>query len=163
MNLSEIQSLSSSAKLDIMEPANAGQRNGPAVDAMRSTSTASTGLLCLRSFDRLLNALQTSAISRGTESRLSVVAVQDELGRFKIWAGNIGAFQPATRSSSLEHRLRDASNVRDHIIRLLRDLNFTLNECKFGIFYVRRWRDLPLYYRCSNHLWRSAAATELLG
>ncbi|KAJ6790296.1 hypothetical protein PWT90_09962 [Aphanocladium album] len=40
--------------------------------------------------------------------------------RFKLWSGNIGAHR--TGSSSLEYRLRDASNIRLNVLELLGDL-----------------------------------------
>lgn len=54
--------------------------------------------------------------------------VQDELGRFKIWARNIGALQPRTMTSSLEYRLRDASHARQLIAKLLKTLEEVLQE-----------------------------------
>ena len=44
----------------------------------------------------------------------------DELGRLRVWAANIGAHQ--TGQSSLDYRLRDASHLKDQIIRLLERL-----------------------------------------
>lgn len=54
--------------------------------------------------------------------------VQDELGRFKIWARNIGALQPRTMSSSLEYRLRDASRARQLVVKLLKRLEDPLHQ-----------------------------------
>ena len=44
----------------------------------------------------------------------------DELGRLRVWAANIGAHQIG--QSSLDYRLRDASHIKDQIIRLLERL-----------------------------------------
>lgn len=93
-------------------------------------SIATTGILCVKYFNRLTELLRASDHSRSFESQLSAVAINDEFGRFKVWAANIGALQPASRSSSLEYRLREATRVKDHVIRLLRDLNHSLTECK---------------------------------
>ena len=95
------------------------------------TSIAASGLLCVKYFNKLTELLRASDQPRDFELHISAVAIQDEFGRFKIWAANIGALQPASRSSSLEHRLREATKVRDHVIKLLRDLNHSLAECKF--------------------------------
>ncbi|KAL4781274.1 hypothetical protein BJX76DRAFT_335882 [Aspergillus varians] len=48
-------------------------------------------------------------------------AIEDQLGRFSIWAHNIGVFAP-TRGS-LDYRLRDASDIQRLMRRLLRTLN----------------------------------------
>src|SRR5271167_482544 len=49
---------------------------------------------------------------------------QDELGRFRVWAANIGAHQ--VDQSSLDYRLRDASHIRDQISSLLVGLQGTI-------------------------------------
>ncbi|KAK3314877.1 hypothetical protein B0H66DRAFT_482065 [Apodospora peruviana] len=51
---------------------------------------------------------------------MTVPRVKDELARFKVWAGNIGAAR--TGRSSLEYRLRDSSNIRKQVLKLLEDL-----------------------------------------
>lgn len=61
-------------------------------------------------------------------NNISSSEVRDQLGRFKIWGNNIGAFQPRTRRSSLEYRLRDASQTRQQVLRLLNDLQESLDE-----------------------------------
>lgn len=58
--------------------------------------------------------------------------VRDQLGRFKIWGSNIGAFQPRTKRSSLEYRLRDASQIRQQVLRLLDDIQESLNESNYN-------------------------------
>lgn len=93
-------------------------------------SIAATGLLCVKCFNRLADLMRASDHSRDFERHISAVAIQDEFGRFKVWAANIGALQPGSRSSSLEHRLREATKVKDHVIKLLRDLNHSLTGCK---------------------------------
>lgn len=44
----------------------------------------------------------------------------DELGRLRIWAGNIGAHQIG--QSSLDYRLRDASHLKNETVKLLQRL-----------------------------------------
>ncbi len=99
-----------------------------AVDA--HASIAATGLLCVKYFNRLTELLRASDHSRNLAPHISAVAIQDEFGRFKVWAANIGALQPASRSSSLEHRLREATKVKDHANKLLSDLSHSLTECR---------------------------------
>jgi hypothetical protein len=52
----------------------------------------------------------------------------DELGRLRVWAANIGAHQIG--QSSLDYRLRDASHIKDQIIRLLERLQRLLMDLK---------------------------------
>jgi len=52
----------------------------------------------------------------------------DELGRLRVWAANIGAHQIG--QSSLDYRLRDASHIKDQIIRLLERLQRLLVDLK---------------------------------
>lgn len=53
---------------------------------------------------------------------------QDELGRLRMWAANIGAHQKG--QSSLDFRLRDASHIHQQIIKLLDDLLGTLRDAQ---------------------------------
>ena len=76
---------------------------------------------------------QISALVRQCIKQLSQAAgadecLKDELVRFKIWAGNVSAHTQGRRS--LEHRLRDASNLRSSVAGLLNDLMSTLLRYK---------------------------------
>lgn len=78
---------------------------------------------CLSSFKLLVLREQEPGWS---EARVQLSSVQDELSRFKVWAGNIGAHR--TGRSSLEYRLRDASHIRAQVLRLLDDLDELLED-----------------------------------
>ncbi|OCL13226.1 hypothetical protein AOQ84DRAFT_416491 [Glonium stellatum] len=52
--------------------------------------------------------------------------VENQLGRFNIWTSNIGVF--ATLKLSLDYRLRDASDIRDLVLRLLDSLFGNLQQ-----------------------------------
>ncbi|KAK4155957.1 hypothetical protein C8A00DRAFT_13067, partial [Chaetomidium leptoderma] len=54
--------------------------------------------------------------------RLSLRDVEQLAERFDQWAGNLGALQPSTSRSSLEHRLRKDPIVRDGVVKLLDNL-----------------------------------------
>ncbi len=56
------------------------------------------------------------------------VVVLFSLGRFTIWAGNIGALQPFESKSSLDYRLRDAQKIAIQIAGLLDDLAELLED-----------------------------------
>ncbi|RMJ08408.1 hypothetical protein CDV36_011987 [Fusarium kuroshium] len=78
---------------------------------------------CLELFGNAVDAFKTSTddppayFNRG---------VRDEQTRFKVWSGNIGAHRTGT--GSLDHRLRDSSNIRKQVVSLLRDLSGLLED-----------------------------------
>ncbi|KID97744.1 transcription factor Cys6, partial [Metarhizium majus ARSEF 297] len=55
-----------------------------------------------------------------------IAAVNDELARFKLWSENIGAHR--TGPTSLDHRLRDSSPLRQQVARLLDELTTSIDE-----------------------------------
>jgi uncharacterized Zn-finger protein len=59
-------------------------------------------------------------------SQVPLSAWSDELGRLRVWAANVGAHQEG--ESSLDYRLRDASHIREQILRLFDDLDYTFSE-----------------------------------
>ena len=76
---------------------------------------------CVRRFNALCDLLPEA-------DQIVHPALVDQLGRLKIWAGNIGAFQELPLPSSLDYRLREAPRIVDQVIELLNDLNETLQE-----------------------------------
>jgi hypothetical protein len=85
-------------------------------------------------FDQIILLLKDP----GQENKADInhLAVKDELSRFKLWAGNIGALQDASCKTSLEFRLRKVPQVVAHIITLLRDLTTALEEREFSIIFM---------------------------
>ena len=61
-------------------------------------------------------AYVTASVFSVENTWIANVLWQDEFGRFKIWAANIGAHQ--TGHLSLDFRLRDASSVREQVLRV---------------------------------------------
>ncbi|KAI1292754.1 hypothetical protein F5Y03DRAFT_375300 [Xylaria venustula] len=55
-----------------------------------------------------------------------VQSINDQLSKFKLWAGNIGAHRIGR--SSLDYRLRDSSHLHTQVVKLLDDLISSLNE-----------------------------------
>jgi hypothetical protein len=53
--------------------------------------------------------------------------LEDEHGRFRIWAGNVSAHRSGGRRS-LEYRLRDSSNLQSMVVALLQDLLRALED-----------------------------------
>lgn len=81
----------------------------------------------LQRFDAFPLVLGTST-DFSLRSGLYVSAWQDELGRLRVWAANIGAHQ--TGQSSLDYRLRDSSHIRQQIIKLLDELLKRLRDAQ---------------------------------
>ena len=69
---------------------------------------------CIKSFDELLKTAERP--SRTLASPGFATIIQIELGRYKVWAGNVGAaHQGRTYRMSLDYRLKDASFYRDRV------------------------------------------------
>ena len=76
---------------------------------------------CLDTFNEFIEDLKRIHILNKLGVKgLVLGAWEDELGRLRIWAANIGAHQ--TGQSSLDFRLRDASHIREQIVKLLQSL-----------------------------------------
>ena len=69
-------------------------------------------------------SLTESLAVLGDKSTLSSIAVQNELGRFRIWVNEIGAMHK--EKHSLDFKLRDIEHLRQGIIMLLEDLKESL-------------------------------------
>ncbi|KAF1971801.1 hypothetical protein BU23DRAFT_173105 [Bimuria novae-zelandiae CBS 107.79] len=74
----------------------------------------------IRGFQNLLNALAVH-----DAQVLDPEALQDEFGRLRVWAGNLGALQKG--HSSLDYRLRDAPLLSNEVLKLLKELEENLN------------------------------------
>lgn len=84
---------------------------------------------CFGSFDDFLQFVRDPQIAQ-TEG-LAIQAWQDELGRLRLWATNIGAHRiHRTGQLYLELRLRDASHIRKQIIELLKALHRRIQDAR---------------------------------
>ncbi|KAJ3536922.1 hypothetical protein NM208_g6520 [Fusarium decemcellulare] len=95
------------------------------------TSISENVASCLGGFQTLLSTLEAEAVTTLPDydpSDISMPMVKDQLGRFKVWSANIGAHR--TGRSSLDYRLRDASNIRNQVVKLLQDLSECLDDAK---------------------------------
>ncbi|KAH5436168.1 ADP-ribose phosphatase [Parastagonospora nodorum] len=52
--------------------------------------------------------------------------LQDEIGRFRVWSGNLGALQKG--HSSLDYRLRDSPLLSTNTLKFLKELEENINE-----------------------------------
>lgn len=89
-----------------------------------ATSISTSIIACLKAFNAIVEQIQH--LENKDSANLLVQPWQDELGRLRMWAANIGAHQ--TNQSSLDYRLRDSSHVRQQIMNLLDKLLNRLHE-----------------------------------
>ena len=79
---------------------------------------------CLRLFEHLSLLLDDKTM----DQLISPAVCLDELGRFRMWANNIGAFLSIDHRNSLDFRLREASKVGYRIVEFLDDLAEALTD-----------------------------------
>lgn len=91
-----------------------------------AASISSSIIACLKSFNEFIENIKHLQRSNGTD--IVSGPWEDELGRLRVWAANIGAHQ--TGQSSLDFRLRDASHIREQIIKLLQGLLRRLQDAR---------------------------------
>ena len=92
-----------------------------------ATAISSSLVTCRNSFNTLINQMQISGREKKHEG-LSIPDWEDERGRLRMWAANIGAHQSG--QSSLDFRLRDSSQIQQQIIRLLENLARYLEDAR---------------------------------
>lgn len=80
-----------------------------------------------QSLSQILSATQNSDDPHYDLARLvDISALEDEIGRFRVWSGNLGALQKG--HSSLDYRLRDSPLLASNALKLLGELESNLNE-----------------------------------
>jgi hypothetical protein len=94
---------------------------------------------CNESFQELLSTLV--APTRDFGDQITTNGIVKAYGRFKVWAGNVGAFHKLEKRISLDYRLRDAPLYRDQVVGLLQDLSETNKK---GIRYLPLFRFIKL-------------------
>ncbi|KAI8950036.1 hypothetical protein F4801DRAFT_590656 [Xylaria longipes] len=76
---------------------------------------------------KAIAAVETPAgVEPGDADFTFAQTISDQLSKFKLWAGNIGAHR--TGRSSLDYRLRDSSHLHTQVMTLLDDLITSLHE-----------------------------------
>ncbi|CAG8893706.1 unnamed protein product [Penicillium egyptiacum] len=83
-----------------------------------TTKISSVVIQCLKDLNRLVSEDLSSFASE-----VPPALWKDELGRLRVWAANIGAHQAG--QLSLDHRLRDASHIKNQTLRVLQRLQRT--------------------------------------
>ncbi|RPA84579.1 hypothetical protein BJ508DRAFT_412646 [Ascobolus immersus RN42] len=84
--------------------------------------------VCLNLFSAIVALLLPTSNSEASKiySYINVGRLQGELGRLRIWVGNIGGLRQA--HGSLEYRLRDAPLVYENIQKAIASLEENLKE-----------------------------------
>ncbi|KAL8926545.1 MAG: hypothetical protein Q9208_002872 [Pyrenodesmia sp. 3 TL-2023] len=89
-------------------------------------SISSSLIACRNVFNELIEEIKKPVIEK--PEGLYLQDWEDERGRLRLWAANIGAHQ--TGQSSLNFRLRDSSHIQEQIIKLLGSLTQKLRDSK---------------------------------
>jgi hypothetical protein len=94
---------------------------------------------CLSHFHRTCASFSMSEAS--IKRKAGSFTLEDQLGRFRLWCGDVAAHQRGR--SSLDYKLREASHIREGVIRLLVHLDSILEEANDIIMGKRTpWEDL---------------------
>ncbi len=94
---------------------------------------------CLDDFQATITSL--SVAQPCIKSKLHPDAISDELGRFRIWSGEVGAHRSG--QESLDYKLREASHIRETIIRLLQNTTTSLGKVQAIIREEKiSWEDM---------------------
>jgi hypothetical protein len=93
------------------------------MEVVEPTTITSLSLSCQKHFEGLCEALRDGELHEEAAIRTSL---EDELGRFRLWASNIGAMNP--RKASLDHRLRNVDYLLYNVKSLLQHLQQSLRE-----------------------------------
>ena len=74
--------------------------------------------VCIQAFKQLTETIPDKKVS-GLNDLFSA-QLGDQYGQFRVWAGNTGAHQIGR--SSLDYRLRDATQLQGRVLEILKDL-----------------------------------------
>lgn len=83
------------------------------------------------SFNDLCSVLKSLVDSEN--EGVTLKNIENERGRFRVWAGNIGAHRIGGRAS-LDYRLREASDVKSEVVQILDYLRRTVIRCEYTHF-----------------------------
>lgn len=95
-------------------------------DDMQQRSLAAASIETVQLLDGLSSLFHdTECIQR---TNLTGGTIEDQLSRFRIWCGNLGALHGLPATSSLDYRLRELPRVAHQIHDLLSDLRDITRE-----------------------------------
>ena len=88
---------------------------------------------CITTFEQVTACIDNLAHEQDSDSdeakALALQLVQDQIGRFRVWAANMGAHHQAASRMSLDYKLKEASHIHNTVVKLLTQLN---NSLKVG-------------------------------
>ena len=79
---------------------------------------------CFTGFQKACSSLTQADMA--IKRKIPPGSLSDELGRFRLWCGNIAAHRRG--KGSLDYKLREASHIRDRVLELLQNLVIALRE-----------------------------------
>jgi len=82
---------------------------------------------CIGTFEKITKGVGNCNLASGSHE-LALQLVQDQIGRFRVWAGNLGAHHPASNRMSLDYKLKEASHIHNTVVELLEELHTTLES-----------------------------------
>lgn len=98
--------------------------------AADTSAISSQSNTCMSLYQRLFVELHEATHEQCRENKfdrdLTLARVGDARARFKAWAVSIAAFQSGHLRSSLDYRLKDASEIRERILKILAELQESL-------------------------------------
>jgi len=80
---------------------------------------------CITTLKTIVSTLSNTNRQKG---HIHHEQVNDELERFSLWVGNIGAIHSPESPMSLESRLCGANDIFTHVLELLNDLSEVTGE-----------------------------------
>lgn len=87
---------------------------------------------CKTRFEHSIQILKelnpSEAHNYGYDRDSSLFAIQDIFAHFKAWGNSIAAFQDAMVRTSLEFRLKEASEIQRRVLKILGNLQVSLHE-----------------------------------
>lgn len=94
--------------------------------AMNSANSISfTVNECRRRFDSIIESFPHAA----QQCEVDIVRLKDGYGRFKLWAGSLGAHKIGPKS--LDTRLAESPRVLEAVLFIVQSLKSALEQCKF--------------------------------
>lgn len=129
------------------------ERNPPSASASTPPAKTSPAISvfyksCLSSYDGVQAALFSSTYEQAKQSRYDrdglIVSIQEARSKFKAWAQNIAAFQSPKLRTSLDFRLKEATGIRERIIKILQELQTSLSEGLSNLI-VAEWQANMLF------------------
>jgi hypothetical protein len=87
---------------------------------------ASLSMKCSQLFEQVQSSLSDRTCQ--DRSKLRPEDIEDQAVRFKLWAGNLGAFHKPQSHASIEHRVRQSPKIEAQLRELLDTLSTSLRS-----------------------------------